>query len=330
MNRPSDPSIETLIRLAGERDSPSATGMQRARAAAEQAWQDSLVRSRGGAVRRRWFAVLGFAAAAGLVAISFYSWRHENLPPAPVPVGHILAADAGAVLRHADVESPAVAAAPLYTGVTLATAQGRLAIAFDHALSLRLDRGTRLRFDGREQVTLLEGALYVDSGGINLASALRITTPAGEVRHVGTQFQVFVLGDTTRVRVREGRVLLEPTAGGSPQNLTTGDELEIRDGHARWRRGLPNFGPEWEWSSSVAAALDIENRPLAEYLAWLVREHGWQLRYTSEAVQHQAQQIRLHGSVEGLDVSATLERIVLVTGVPLALQDGVLWVGPPP
>jgi len=326
-----DRSIETLIKLAGERDSPSAAGMQRARAAAEQAWRRGIAQStRGAGGRRRWLAAAGFAAAAGIAAVTFYSGPHEDATQAPQLVGHIVVADAGATLRYGGEESPAISTVPLYDSATLATTQGRVSIAFNNALSLRVDRGTRLRFDGREQVTLLEGALYVDSGGINLASALSIRTPAGEVRHVGTQFQVHVLGDMTRVRVREGRVLIEPRSGGTTQYLTTGDELEIRDGQSHWRRGLPSFGPEWEWSASVATAMPIENRPLAEFLAWLVREHGWQLRYSSDAVQKQAQEIRLHGSLDGLEVSAVLERIAFVTGLPLALRDGVLWVGPSP
>ena len=85
----------------------------------------------------------------------------------------------------------------MLSGTVLATGDGRVAVSFADALSLRLDRGTRLRFDGHERVTLLQGALYVDSGGLNVGPPLTIATPAGEVRHVGTQFQVRVSGEIT-------------------------------------------------------------------------------------------------------------------------------------
>jgi len=59
----------------------------------------------------------------------------------------------------------------------------------------------------------------------------------------------------------------------------------------------------------------------------MAREHGWQLHFGDEGQQRRAQEIHLHGSLEGLDAPAMLERVALVTGVPLALDEGVLWVG---
>ena len=35
----------------------------------------------------------------------------------------------------------------------------------------------------------------------------------------------------------------------------------------------------------------------------------------------------IYGSLDQLDGPAMLERVALVTGVPLAARDGVLWVG---
>ena len=66
---------------------------------------------------------------------------------------------------------------------------------------------------------------------------------------------------------------------------------------------------------------------MAEFLAWMAREHGWQLHFSDEALQRRAQEIHLHGSLDGLDAPAMLERVALVTGVPLSLGDGVLAVG---
>ena len=201
-----------------------------------------------------------------------------------------------------------------------------MALTVGDSLSLRIDRHTRVRFDGRDQVTLFAGALYVDSGGINAVSALRIETPAGEVRHVGTQFQVQVSGHVTRVRVREGRVLLTP-ASGVVTDIAAGDELRIAGDDLQWQRGLPSFGTEWEWSAGIAPALEIENRPLAEFVTWMAREQGWQIRYSDETLQQRAFDIRLHGSLDSLGRDAMLERVALVTGVPLRALDGVLWVG---
>jgi ferric-dicitrate binding protein FerR (iron transport regulator) len=203
-----------------------------------------------------------------------------------------------------------------------------VALTVGDALSLRVDRKSRLRFDGPDRVTLLAGAIYVDSGGLGAHAPLRIDTPAGVVRHRGSQYQVRVDGSVTRVQVREGRVLVA-APGRDALDLVAGDRAELADGVARVDHGQPISGADWEWAAMTAPSFDIENRPLSEFLSWLAREHGWQLRYSDDRLQSRARDIRLHGSVDGLQVSAMLERVSLITGVPLAAHDGVLWVGQP-
>lgn len=321
-----DRSIERLIKLAGVRDMPTREGMERARLAAHESWS-RMLEERAPAARRSWMKpILGFALAAGVAALALVLWDQRPVPAAPVLVAHIATLTGDALLQEDRRESVARTALPIRSGSTLTTSEGRAALTFGDSLSLRIDRQTRLRFDSRDQVTLLAGALYVDSGGINAVPALRIGTPAGVVRHVGTQFQVQVSGDMTRVRVREGRVLLT-RASGAPTDIASGDELRVSGDDLQWRRGLPSFGAEWEWSAGIAPALEIESRPLAEFLAWMAREHGWQIQYRDETLQHRTLDIRLHGSLDQLDSAAMLERVSLVTGVPLTTREGVLWVG---
>jgi ferric-dicitrate binding protein FerR (iron transport regulator) len=135
------------------------------------------------------------------------------------------------------------------------------------------------------------------------------------------------------VQVREGRVVLAApgaAAGPATADLAAGDVADVSGGALHLRHGEPPHGAEWEWAATTAPAFDIENRPLSEFLAWLAREHGWQLRFADAGTQSRAQSIRLHGSMSGLDVNGMLERASLVTGVPLSSHDGVLWVGTRP
>jgi len=321
----SERSIERLIKLAGARDMPTPEGMERARQAAQESWSRMLAQS-ASLGRSRLKPMWGFAIAAGLAAVGVFVVTQRPAPAAPELVARIATLSGDARLLEGRTDILARAALPVHAGAMLSTNEGRVALTFGDSLSLRIDRGTRLRFESREQVTLLAGALYIDSGGINAVPALRIETPAGAVRHVGTQFQVHVTGSETIVRVREGRVLLT-RAAGAPTDIAAGDELRVSGASMEWQRGLPSFGEDWEWSAGIAPALEIENRPLAEFITWMAREHGWQVRYAEEALQSRAFDIRLHGSLEQLDSAAMLERVALVTGVPLAARDGVLWVG---
>jgi ferric-dicitrate binding protein FerR (iron transport regulator) len=314
MSHDPTPSIESLLRLAGERDQPAAESMERARATARQSWQRAVAGPRKEGIRR-WS--LAAALAAGLAIAAFW----PRLPQ-PVMVGAVTVLSGDVRL---DSKRSLTAGGVLRSGDILDVGTGRVALALGDALSLRVNSGSRLRFDGVGHVTLLRGGLYVDSGGLNAHAALRIDTPAGEVRHVGTQFQVFVGDGFTRVQVREGRVVLTRERGDRV-DLAAGD-LAVVGANLHLEHGQPTHGTAWEWTASIAPSFDIENRPLSEFLTWLAREHGWQTRYTDAATQLRAQDIRLHGSMADLDAAGMLERAALITGMPIALQDGQLNVG---
>jgi ferric-dicitrate binding protein FerR (iron transport regulator) len=145
------------------------------------------------------------------------------------------------------------------------------------------------------------------------------------VRHIGTQFLVNVAGAVTSVRVREGRVTLG--AEGTEHDVSAGERLDVEGTRSQFLSAQVSHGADWEWAATITPAFDVENRPLAEFLAWLAREHGWQLRYADATQQSRAQFVRLHGSLEGLDANAMLERVSLITGIPLTLRDGALLVG---
>ena len=320
MNHDKDSSIGTLIRLAGERDLPSPAAVARARSAAEAAWQaglrDTPANSAASSGRRT-----AWALAAGILALAIGGAWYRMMP-APVPVARVASVSERAILSG-PFEGAPVPGADVLSGATLETTSGRVALAFG-ALSLRVDRNSRLRFDAPDRVALLDGSVYVDSGGVNALAALRIATPAGAVRHLGTQFQVTVEGGLTRIQVREGRVAVD---GANGREVAAGEKLEVRGADAVLTRAQPAYGDAWDWTSRTAPAFDIENRLLAEFLAWIVREHGWQLRYADAGVQARTQDVRLHGSLEGLDANGMIERVALITGTPMVLRDGALTVG---
>jgi ferric-dicitrate binding protein FerR (iron transport regulator) len=302
-----DHEFARLLKLAGERDVPHPDRMERARAAAHASWQRDV------------------KTALAL----YFGIGRPSLPT--VIVAHVVATEGNAsVLASKDDPIAAMQDLPVHAGSELATRDGRVALTLGDSLSLRLDRKTRVRFVDASHVTLLEGAAYVDSGGLNAAPFLRIATPAGEVRHVGTQFLVVVDGRNTDVSVREGRVIVSrPDAGNGEIDIAAGEVLKVDATHAVLTRGLPSYGPQWEWVTAIAPPFDIENRPLSEFIAWVVREQGWQLRYADHQLQQGARDIRLHGSIDSMPIESRLETVSLITGVPLQVRQGELLVGRP-
>jgi hypothetical protein len=320
----SDSSVARLIRLAGTRDMPAEDTMRRARTAAYTSWQRGLQTATQPPATRKRFSWWPFALAAscGLIAILV---MNRPAPVEPHVVANVVAVDARPVMRAATDES-LVAGMQLREGAMVDTEGGRAAFLLGDSLSLRADRHTQIRFEAADRVRVLSGNVYVDSGGLNAVSQLRIETPAGEVRHLGTQFLVTVDRNATRVQVREGRVTLA-RAGEAPRGIAAGDALEVEGANVRLVQGLPSHGAQWEWAAATAPAFDIENRPLAEFLAWVAREHGWQLAYHDDSTRQRVHDIRLHGSVADLSVTAMLERVELITGVSLHVRDGMLAVG---
>jgi hypothetical protein len=316
--------IESLLKLAGERDRPSSVGIGRARVAAHAAWRRALAARDPASVdampQRPWFsfAVIVLAGVGMLAGLGVW-FAGSRLTAVTV-------ARVSTLQGEVRIAGEELAGEELRSGDELETLEGRVALAIGDGLSLRVDRHTRMKFQDPGRVTLVAGAVYVDSGGLTASTPLSIDTPAGTVRHVGTQFQVQVRPGHTRVQVREGRVMIA-SADHESVDLAAGDLAEVRDGALRVEHGQPAFGGEWEWTASTAPAFDIENRPMSEFLAWISREHGWQLRYVSDTVQASAQGIRLHGKLEGLGTPDMIERVALITGVPLSLNDGVLTVG---
>jgi len=317
--------IDKLIRLAGAREMPSAEATQRARAAAEQAWRRGLQqRAEPKWSRARRFGwSLALAASCALVVLFV---RKPEPAVSPV-VASVVAVDARPMQLGAKRQWQTLnAGISLRAAAKISTGDGRAAFLLGESLSLRADRNTVLEFVALDRVRLLQGRVYVDSGGLNVASRLRIDTPAGEVSHLGTQFLVAVQGTATHIRVREGRVAL--ARGGSDiHEVAAGDALEVDGANIRLLQGLSSYGEDWEWTTVAAPSFDIENRPLQEFLEWVAREHGWELAYHDEATRLLAREVRLHGSVSKLEVSAMLQRIALITGVPLQVRGGTLEVG---
>jgi ferric-dicitrate binding protein FerR (iron transport regulator) len=312
-------AVAALLKLAGERDQPSPAGVQRARDAARRSWRQGLARAGSSTATSTWRPrpwLLLAVAASSVAVLALAGWWSRSAQAPAVVVARVIAAQGETSVRGLTT---------LRVGEELSTAAGRVALAAGDALSLRLDQNTRVRLEGEGHVTLLQGGLYVDSGGLSARTALRIDTPAGPVRHVGTQYQVRVSEGRTQVQVREGRVALARPRG--VLDLGAGDAVAVLGDAVRVEHDQPGHGAAWEWATTIAPVFDIENRPLSEFLAWVAREQGWQLRFHDATLQARVRAIRLHGSMAGLDVNGMLDRVALVTGVPLHCQDGVLSVG---
>jgi ferric-dicitrate binding protein FerR (iron transport regulator) len=192
--------------------------------------------------------------------------------------------------------------------------------------SVRLDVGTHVRILSEQALGLDRGVAYIDSGPRPAAPdvSLEIRTPLGVVREIGTQFEVKAEGDAVRVRVREGEVSLE--TGADRLRVAAGIEISVDLDGSTTRRRLPSYAPEWDWLGQVTPMMDLEGRSLREFLDWIGRERGWQIRFESGSVAASASEIILNGSIEGLTLDEALQAVLPTTGTSFHVEEGILTV----
>jgi hypothetical protein len=76
----------------------------------------------------------------------------------------------------------------------------------------------------------------------------------------------------------------------------------------------------------MAPDIDIENRPLREFLEWFARETGRKLTLADNGVREQADLIRMHGEVRGLSAVDALTAVMASTTLRFELRDGAIRV----
>ena len=89
---------------------------------------------------------------------------------------------------------------------------------------------------------------------------------------------------------------------------------------------VPFHGHPWQWVQEIAPTFEIEGRTLGEFLAWMERETGWQVRWRESAAARQALANVLHGSVEGLPPEQALAAVLPTCGLAHRIDDGTVVV----
>src|SRR5262245_22209700 len=328
-DRVTDSDVVLLLRLVGPRPAVPEDVTARVHAAVHAHWHARIAAKR---LRLRLLAS-GAVLAAGLAAATWTKTTSIRRPaPLAQPVGPPLAfldRVTGGGVRRVDGAAPNLAlavGAGAPAGAWLETpADGRAAWRITDGVSLRMDTTTRVRVLSASALQLERGAVYVDSSAEGSRAPVEILTALGDVRDVGTQFEVRATPERLEVRVREGRIALVRSDGR--HEAAAGMGLDARpDGVIP---GVaPAFGPEWAWVEETAPPFALEGRSLEAVVRWAERETGWRIRFSREASARSAARVTLHGSATGLTPSQTLEAVLPTCGLRLRREGGLAWIEP--
>lgn len=306
---PSDEAaLAGLLKAAGPRDEPPADFARELKASLHAEWQATLAKRQA---RKRWQFAGVAAAAVAVAAVGLSLWQ-----TAPVD-----AAVAQVVQTSGDVQVEP----QLSPGDRVVTAMdGKVALAFNSGLSVRVDGGSELTIAAGDRIVVTRGAVYVDAGTDSGNRPLVLATPFGDVRHLGTQYEVRVLDDALRVSVREGRIELAREDGALQG--TAGERLLVSAGGNVERTPLAADAEDWAWASEIVPAFEIDNRPLTEFLVWAGRETGRDVVFASPSAQAQAAQVVLRGSVAGLTPDQSIDAVLATTTLKVARSPGEITI----
>jgi len=203
------------------------------------------------------------------------------------------------------------------------TASGSMLITFRHGGSLRVAAGTRLSMVTSTRLSLERGLIYVDFPA-SIPNPLRVSTTAGDIEHIGTEFEVMSDGQGVRIRVREGRIRLSGKA--APVAADAGTELLAMPGAEITRRPVDTYGRDWIWLAELAPDYDIDGRPLMDFLQWSSRELGRHLDFADERSRQIAEHTILHGSVRGQLPADALSHVLTTTSLAYEIRNETIWV----
>jgi ferric-dicitrate binding protein FerR (iron transport regulator) len=304
--------LEKLLIGAGPRPAPTADQTDRVREAVREAWLQET-----GTRRRRRVAgyVTASLAAAAVLAAVVIPWRTSDIVVIPPIRVATLDSATGTVSLTRPEGTPAAIAPPydVVLGSRLATSQSRARLRLLGGAEVRLDVNTEVTIEG-ERIELIGGAVYIDTGGASSAArAVTVSTRFGDAHDIGTRFEVRVLDEAVRVRVRDGEVRLE--RGLTATSAPAGFELLAPRGAAVSRRAFAATDSAWNWITSAAPPFAIEGQTLAAFIAWIETEGGWQVRFATSALARRFEPIVLHGSIEGLAPLDALDVVLPASGL---------------
>ncbi len=329
MKEDNEDQIAELLRLAGPRPRISDERTARVRAAVRDEWKRN-VRKRTGVT---WLAI----AAAAVIAMILFVPR-ANKTPAPVPA--VVVAEVQAIRGNT---IPALhASATVVASTKIETLTGSTLSLDWNGATLRLGEGTRVQLDA-QTASLERGTIYFDNGGgtppgqpartpafpgrnaaVSAAGqaasrrlGIAINTPFGEIRDIGTQFEVRLDEHSLRVRVREGRIDLR--RGNQVEVAEAATEL-IADQTSVHKNAIAISGAEWKWIEDAAPPLRLEGLTLREAVTRVAREKG--LRVELQGVDGN---VKLHGSVEFTPDEA-LEAATAATSASYQIRNDTLIV----
>jgi ferric-dicitrate binding protein FerR (iron transport regulator) len=317
----SDDVFDDLFKHTKPRQRPPEADEQAIRHSLHAEWQ-AVVGRRIWAIRASW----GAAAAVLVLAAVVLLQNVPGVPSDPELVASIERLEGSIqISRDGEILSSAATGDAILAGQGVDTRTGAVALQLSRGGSLRVAADSRINFVSVREVELLRGTLYFDSRGApeDSGAALTIRTRLGSVRDLGTQFIAELEPDSLGVSVREGSILID--MGSEQFEAGIGERLSVDADGGSVRGSIALYGDEWDWAEQLAPTFQIEGRSVFEFLAWIERETGRHVVFTSTQAEAQAKASVLRGAID-LQPMPMLRAVMATTNFSYTVTAGEIAV----
>lgn len=320
-----DDLLQTLFENARAREKPAQEFEREARETLHAEWK----RISGRRKKHRFLA--GLAVAASLLVALGVVVRLGGGPSLPDPETRlaILENTTGTVRLYRDdgslIPEPLRPNEWVLGQQKVATGMGSaIALRWVNGQSIRMDENTALRLESSGNIQLESGRIYMDTAQRAAKSeALSISTPAGRVSHVGTQFMTAVSLAGTTISVRSGSVALEQS--GTDHLVAQGEQLSVSEDGRRSIQKIESWGEHWQWAERITPAFDSDGKSIADLIDWVGNETGHLVEYASFDAQEHARKTVLRGTLE-LEPMKALTMITQSSGMEAMVSGGLITV----
>lgn len=319
-------ALEDLLRYAEPRPVPAPEELAAARNVLKEEWLD--VTGRRNRRRRN----LGFAVAAMLVVGVFAVLSVLRVPTVDFVQVATIEKSVGPVylLGESAELQPTDELIKVMSGQTIVTGEGAgLALAWGRGGSVRIDQDSRIRFASERELFLEDGRVYFDSSPALIAGIdagdppeFTVVTAFGEIQHVGTQYMTAVEVDRLVVSVREGRVSIDGTH--HEQTITAGQQATFAGQQRPSVLSIGHSGQAWDWVWRTTPAADVDGKTLHEFLVWVSREMGLELRFEGGA-RNVAHEAILKGTID-TDPPEALRLRLATAALDWRIEGGVIHI----
>jgi ferric-dicitrate binding protein FerR (iron transport regulator) len=304
-------TLEALFEGMQPRAAPPEAARLKALAAARAAFED-LKRRR----RRRIGAAIAIAASA---VCAWFLTTTELLPAKPFAVE---LADADGLMVNGVGVPDGARLLELAPGSRLETAQP-VRLAVGHATDLRINGKTSLVWQDADRLELLQGAVYVDTGG---QDDMTVVTSRGTVTDIGTRFLVSLQEGALEVAMRSGRTVVDSNLGTFEASAVQGRGDVLRLSDRRVTSAVESTSDDrWQWIQSVPRGYDSDR--VAVVLEQVAEDLGLALTYADNGTRAWVMNQRLRGeSLERLEPRKALGILSAAANLEVTEAGGALSV----